>query len=57
MEYYLNNNGDLEIDWSEGKHRSCFSANWLRKNCYTIKNEKKYISPYKKWDKKLNNKF
>jgi len=55
--YYLNNNGDLEIDWSEGKHHSCFSANWLRKNCYTIQNNIKYISPYQKWNNKLNHKL
>ena len=53
--YYLNNKGDLEIDWSEGQHHSSYKSYWLRKNCYTIKNEKKYVSSYKKWNNKLNN--
>ena len=51
--YSLNNKGKLEIKWSEGNHISYYDPNWLRKNCYTLK--KKYVSPYRLWDKKLNN--
>ena len=45
----------LEIVWSENKHKSHYDFNWLRKNCYTIKNKQKYKSPYILWDKKLKN--
>ena len=46
-------NGKLEIEWSEGNHTSYYDTEWLRKNCYTIKNKKKYVSPYKLWDNSL----
>ncbi len=51
-EYKINVDGKLEIEWSEGNHTSFYAPNWLRKNCYTLK--EKYISPYKLWDSKLN---
>ena len=53
--YNLNKNGNLEIEWSEGDHKSIYDPSWLRENCYTIKNKSKYISPYKLWDNSLQN--
>ena len=53
--YNLDENGSLEIEWSEGDHKSSYDPKWLRENCYTIKNKKKYISPYKLWDSSLQN--
>ena len=53
--YNVNNNGSLEIEWSEGNHKSSYDPSWLRENCYTIKNKTKYISPYKLWDNSLQN--
>ena len=53
--YNLNKNGNLEIEWSEGDHKSTYDPSWLRENCYTIKNKNKYISPYKLWDNSLQN--
>ena len=52
--YKINEDGKLEIAWSEGDHTSFYDQEWLRKNCYTINNNKKYVSPYKLWDSKLN---
>ena len=51
--YNINENGMLEIEWSEGDHTSYYDTKWLRENCYTIKSKKKYISPYELWDSKL----
>ena len=48
--YDVNEEGKLEIEWSEGGHISYFDQKWLRDNCYTIKNKKKYVSPYQLWD-------
>ena len=48
--YNINEEGKLEIEWSEGDHISYFDQKWLRDNCYTIKNNKKYVSPYQLWD-------
>jgi len=48
--YKINNEGKLEIVWSEGSHTSYYDQDWLRKNCYTINNKKKYVSPYQLWD-------
>ena len=48
--YKINDEGKLEIAWSEGDHTSFYDQQWLRKNCYTINNSKKYISPYQLWD-------
>ena len=47
--YKINNEGKLEITWNEGNHTSYYDLNWLRKHCYTINNNKKYISPYQLW--------
>ncbi len=51
--YNINKEGKLEIEWSEGEHTSYYDLNWLRENCYTLKNNQKYISPYKLWDNSL----
>ena len=48
--YKINNEGKLEIAWNEGNHTSYYDQEWLRKHCYTINNNKKYISPYQLWD-------
>ena len=51
--YNVSSDGKLEIEWSEGDHTSYYDPKWLRDNCYTINNKKKYISPYKLWDNSL----
>ena len=51
--FNVTNDGDLQIEWSEGNHISLYNRKWLRENCYTIKNNKKYISPYELWDSSL----
>jgi len=51
--YKINDEGKLEIVWSEGNHTSFYDQEWLRKNCYTINNNKKYVSPYQLWDSSL----
>ena len=51
--YNINSNGSLEIEWSEGDHKSSYDPSWLRENCYTLKNKAKYQSPYKLWDNSL----
>ena len=53
----INKKGDLEIQWSEGDHTSTYSVNWLKNNCYTIKNNKKSKSQYLLWDSKMQNKL
>ena len=55
--YKINNKGKLEIKWSEGNHISHFEPSWLRKHCYTINNSKRYVSPYKLWDRSLLENF
>ena len=55
--YSLNDDGKLEIEWSEGEHTSYYDPKWLRENCYTIKNKQKYKSPYQLWDNNLKNNF
>ena len=55
--YSLKKNGELEIIWSEGDHKSIYDPIWLRNHCYTIKNKKKFKSPYILWSKKLENNF
>ena len=52
-EFKINDDGKLVIKWSEGDHTSHYDPKWLRENCYTLKNKKKYISPYKLWDNSL----
>ena len=51
--YNLNSDGKLEIEWSEGNHVSHYDVSWLRENCYTIKNNEEYKSPYQLWDGSL----
>jgi len=53
----VNKEGKLEVEWSEGDHTSYYDPHWLRENCYTIKNNKKYISPYELWDSSLEKKI
>jgi len=52
-QFKINKEGKLEIEWSEGNHTSYYDQEWLRKNCYTINNKKKYVSPYQLWDNSL----
>ncbi len=52
--YFVNDIGNLEIIWSEGNHHSCYDAKWLKKHCYTIKNQQIYKSPYKFWESKFH---
>jgi len=56
-QFKINAEGKLEIEWSEGNHTSYYDQKWLRENCYTINNRKKYISPYDLWDNSLNSKL
>ena len=49
--------GSLQVQWSEGDHTSYYDPSWLRKNCYTLKNKSKYVSPYSLWNKDLKNEF
>ena len=56
-EFKISSDGKLVIRWNEGNHTSYFEQKWLRDNCYTIKNKKKYISPYKLWDSSLSSNF
>ena len=44
----------LIIKWNEGNHTSEFPTEWLRKNCYTLKNSQSYESPYLLWDNNLS---
>ena len=37
------------------KRQSYYDPKWLRENCYTLKNKKKYISPFKLWNSSLQN--
>jgi gamma-butyrobetaine dioxygenase len=53
--YSVGENGSLEIEWSEGDHKSSYDPLWLRENCYTLKNKAKYVSPYMLWDNSLQN--
>ena len=55
--FQINKEGKLEIQWNEGDHTSYYEQKWLRDNCYTIKNKRKYISPYKLWDNSLSSNF
>ena len=48
--FNVNKDGNLEIEWSEDNHKSLYESKWLRDNCYTLKNNKKYMSPYELWD-------
>ena len=53
--YSIKEDGKLEIEWNEGNHTSYYEPNWLRNNCYTIKNKQQYLSPYKLWNHSLQN--
>ena len=46
----INEEGKLEIEWSEGNHTSYYDPVWLRENCYTLKNKQKFVSPYQLWN-------
>ena len=52
-EFKVNREGKLVIEWSEGDHTSYYDPKWLRKNCYTIKNKQKYVSPFQLWNSSL----
>ena len=56
-QFKINTEGKLEIEWNEGNHTSYYDQKWLRENCYTINNKKKYISPYNLWNNSLNSKL
>ncbi len=56
-QFKINTEDKLEIEWNEGNHTSYYDQKWLRKNCYTLNNKKKYISPYKLWDSSLSSNF
>ena len=49
----VNEEGKLVVKWSEGNHTSYYDQKWLRENCYTLKNKRKFISPYRLWDSSL----
>ena len=51
------NKNTLYIYWSENEHQSKFKLKWLRNNCYTELNNKKYNSPYIFWDGNLKKYF
>ena len=36
--FTISEDNSLSIKWSEGDHSSDYSYEWLRKNCYTLKN-------------------
>jgi len=55
--FKISEDGKLEVKWNEDKHISYYKPSWLRKNCYTIKRKKTYVSPYILWDKTLNSKM
>ena len=49
----INKDGNLMIKWNENNHVSNFHCSWLRNNCYTIKNQSNFASPYKLWDSSI----
>ena len=49
----INKEGNLVIKWNENNHESIFLSYWLRKNCYTIKKNKIFKSPYTLWDSSI----
>ena len=52
-EFKVNADGKLAVKWSEGDHTSYYDPIWLRENCYTLKNNETYNSPYQLWDNSL----
>ena len=52
-EFKVNADGKLAVKWSEGDHTSYYDPIWLRENCYTLKNNETYNSPYHLWENSL----
>ena len=52
--FSIGDDSKLTVTWNEGNHTSEFSAEWLRENCYTLKNSAPFKSPYNLWDKRLS---
>jgi len=52
-DFKIDEAGSLQVQWSEGDHTSYYDPSWLRKNCYTLKNKQKFISPYQLWNSSL----
>ena len=40
--YKINNKKQLEVKWNEGNHIRYYDQSWLRKNCYSINNNKSF---------------
>ena len=53
--FTISEDNSLSIKWSEGDHSSDYSYEWLRKNCYTLKNSTPYKTPYQLWDQSIQN--
>ena len=53
--FTISEDNSLSIKWSEGDHSSNYSSEWLRKNCYTLKNSAPYKTPYQLWDQSIRN--
>ena len=53
--FAISEDNSLSIKWSEGDHSSNYSYEWLRKNCYTLKNSTPYKTPYQLWDQSIQN--
>jgi gamma-butyrobetaine dioxygenase len=53
--FTISEDNSLSIKWSEGDHSSNYSYEWLRKNCYTLKNLAPYKTPYQLWDQSIQN--
>ena len=53
--FTVSEDNSLSIKWSEGDHSSNYSYEWLRKNCYTLKNSTPYKTPYQLWDQSIQN--
>ena len=53
--FTISEDNSLSIKWSEGDHSSNYSYEWLRKNCYTLKNSAPYKTPYQLWDESIQN--
>ena len=51
----VDKDGKLVVKWSEGNHTSYYDPEWLRKNCYTLNNNEKFISPSQLWDSSFQN--